>query len=93
MPDFCMPYEVTDSIEMVVAHLGRMVAKREALAYSGWSEAQRAHVVASYPDNRIHDAGPDDDRANFRSATPRGFARAVFEANARPFQPALALAA
>lgn len=34
------------------------------------------------PDNRIHFASPGDDRANFRSATPRGFARAVFNANA-----------
>lgn len=33
------------------------------------------------PDNRIHFASPGEERANFRSATPRGFARAVFEAN------------
>lgn len=35
------------------------------------------------PDDRIHKAPPSDDRADFRSATPMGFARAVFEANAR----------
>jgi hypothetical protein len=29
------------------------------------------------PDDRIHKASPSDDRANFRSATPMGFARAV----------------
>lgn len=34
------------------------------------------------PDDRIHKAPPSDDRADFRSATPRGFARAVFHANA-----------
>lgn len=34
------------------------------------------------PDNRIHFASPGDDRADFRSATPMGFARAVFQANA-----------
>lgn len=34
------------------------------------------------PDDRIHKAPPGDDRANFRSATPMGFARAVFAANA-----------
>ncbi|MBU2136560.1 MAG: dcm methylase, partial [Alphaproteobacteria bacterium] len=34
------------------------------------------------PDNRIHAAPPGPERANFRSATPKGFARAVFEANA-----------
>jgi len=36
------------------------------------------------PDNRIHFASPGPERANFRSATPMGFARAVFEANHRP---------
>lgn len=34
------------------------------------------------PDDRIHKAAPGDDRADFRSATPMGFARAVFQANA-----------
>lgn len=33
------------------------------------------------PDNRIHFASPGEDRANFRSATPAGFARATFETN------------
>jgi hypothetical protein len=35
-----------------------------------------------YPDDRIHKAPPGAERANFRSATPEGFARAVFLANA-----------
>lgn len=34
------------------------------------------------PDNRIHFASPGPERANFRSATPMGFAKAVFNANA-----------
>jgi hypothetical protein len=33
------------------------------------------------PDDRIHKAAPGDERADFRSATPAGFARAVFLAN------------
>jgi hypothetical protein len=33
------------------------------------------------PDTRIHRAPPGPERANFRSATPMGFARAVYEAN------------
>lgn len=33
------------------------------------------------PDSRIHRAPPGDERADFRSATPAGFARAAFEAN------------
>lgn len=35
------------------------------------------------PDDRIHKAAPGSDRANFRSATPMGFARAVFKENSR----------
>lgn len=35
------------------------------------------------PDDRIHKASPSSDRANVRSATPLGFARAVFNANYR----------
>lgn len=35
------------------------------------------------PDNRIHAATPSPERPTFRSATPLGFARAVFEANHR----------
>lgn len=43
------------------------------------------HVEAGLgaPDDRIHKAPPSEERGNIRSATPMGFARAVFEANAR----------
>lgn len=40
-----------------------------------------ADTSLGQPDDRIHKAPPGPDRANFRSATPMGFARAVFEAN------------
>jgi len=43
-----------------------------------------AEVLLTPPDNRIHFASPGPERANFRSATPMGFARAVFNANHRP---------
>lgn len=33
------------------------------------------------PDDRIHKCPPGDNRGNIRSATPRGFARAVFACN------------
>lgn len=39
-------------------------------------------VEGEHPDDRIHKCAPSDDRENIRSATPKGFARAVFEANA-----------
>lgn len=42
------------------------------------------------PDNRIHFASPGPERANFRSATPMGFARAVFDANHIPAMEAAA---
>lgn len=45
------------------------------------------------PDDRIHKAPPTDDRANIRSATPRGFARAVFDANRHVLGNRLELAA
>jgi hypothetical protein len=46
--------------------------------------ANRAPELAGIkPDNRIHAAPPSDDRADFRSATPMGFTRAVFAANHR----------
>lgn len=41
----------------------------------------RRDLSLGEPDDRIHRAPPSADRANFRSATPRGFARAVYEAN------------
>jgi hypothetical protein len=44
--------------------------------------APRRDFSLGAPDNRIHTAPPSADRANFRSATPMGFARAVFDANA-----------
>ena len=39
-------------------------------------------VTTLAPDDRIHKAAPGPDRANFRSATPKGFAQAVYLANA-----------
>lgn len=36
------------------------------------------------PDDRIHKASHSQERADFRSATPMGFARAVFDANHKP---------
>lgn len=39
------------------------------------------------PDNRIHFASPGAERANVRSVTPMGFARAVFAANSLVTEP------
>jgi hypothetical protein len=51
-------------------------------AYNGFimPEPNRALMLEA-PDDRIHKAAPGPDRKNFRSATPMGFAEAVFLAN------------
>ena len=43
-------------------------------------DVQQDHSLGA-ADDRIHKAAPGPERANFRSATPMGFARAVFAAN------------
>ena len=68
-------------IDAVKLACGRMVPKKKAIeAISGTSFA--GLVTDWYPDNRIHECPPSDERANIRSATPLGFARAVFLSNA-----------
>lgn len=44
------------------------------------------------PDDRIHKCPPGPDRHNIRSATPLGFARAIYEANRPQVEVAAALA-
>lgn len=48
---------------------------------NGFVMPEKNQIDMPPPDNRIHAAPPSADRADFRSATPMGFARAVFEAN------------
>ena len=60
---------------------------RGLAALKKWRAGDRSEEVlvalkADYPDNRIHMATPGEERGNIRSATPRGFAQAVFLANA-----------
>jgi len=43
--------------------------------------APQRDLTLGPPDDRIHKAPPSAERGNFRSATPMGFARAVFAAN------------
>lgn len=45
--------------------------------------APQRDLTLGPPDDRIHKAPPGPGRENFRSATPLGFARAVFDVNAR----------
>lgn len=50
------------------------------------------NTALGQPDDRIHKAPPSAARANFRSATPAGFARAVFQVNAQRRETQLKLA-
>lgn len=78
MPKPVIDERVSVAIAYVVAECGRMVPKPKALL-----ALPNVQMVADwYPDDRIHKAPPSAERANFRSATPRGFAHAVFLANA-----------
>ncbi|TNC70657.1 dcm methylase [Klebsiella quasipneumoniae] len=72
---------VEAAIDAVKLACGRMVPKKKANeAISGTSFS--GLVADWYPDNRIHECPPSDERANIRSATPLGFAKAVFLSNA-----------
>lgn len=73
----------------------KVLEQLAAMLQDSASQERAAHlqsvielVVAWYPDDRIHKCPPGDDRANFRSATPMGFARAVFAVNAPHLQEA-----
>jgi hypothetical protein len=46
------------------------------------------NTLLGAPDDRIHKAPPSRERGNIRSATPMGFARAVFAANGRRLEGA-----
>lgn len=76
---------VRKAVDYVISVAGKFVAKPKALELLAERNASSDDVQLVkdwYPDDRIHKAAPGDDRANFRSATPRGFAQACFEANA-----------
>jgi hypothetical protein len=48
---------------------------------NGFVMPEPDHPVDVQPDDRIHKAAPGPDRHNFRSATPKGFAKAVCNSN------------
>lgn len=80
MPPPFVHEKVQRAVDAIVALYGRVLPKPkvlEALPHG----ATRNGMIKWYPDDRIHKAPPGADRANFRSATPRGFAKAVFLAN------------
>lgn len=77
MPEPNIHPVVAEAIAEVEARFGRMVPRVKAIESFGKSGL----VADFYPDNRIHNAPPSDERSDFRSATPAGFSRAVFKSN------------
>jgi hypothetical protein len=56
--------------------------ERGLAAYKHFKKTgERLPDLSDYPDDRIHMASPGEDRADFRAATPLGFARAAHLAN------------
>lgn len=97
MPEQNVHPKVAEAREAVRSMFGKTPPKpkvleileklKESIEHQGEEQSAKLEAVielvsAWYPDDRIHKCPPGDDRANFRSATPEGFARAVFHANA-----------
>lgn len=80
---FGKPDHIFDPHDYTAFEAGDNYTKKTCLWTGGgfiMPEPARDETLGA-PDNRIHFASPGPERANFRSATPMGFARAVFAAN------------
>jgi hypothetical protein len=76
MPAARLDPRVAADVSAVKTITGKMPPKKKAQQLTGLE-------LDFYPDDRVHKCPPGPNRANFRSATPSGFAEAVFLANAR----------
>ncbi len=74
MPAPQLDLRVASDIAAVKSITGKMPPKKKAQLLTGLE-------LEFYPDDRVHKCPPGAERANIRSATPEGFARAVFIAN------------
>lgn len=86
MPAECMADGVRRATEIVYSIFGRLPADKKKMLKEHaekFCDEFIEIIEQFYPDDRIHKASPGAGRANFRSATPEGFARAVFAANHR----------
>lgn len=86
IPHIGKPNFYFDPCDYTAFELGDHYTKKTCLWTGGGfvmpSKATAPALDGVKPDDRIHKAAPSDDRANIRSATPLGFARAVYRANA-----------
>jgi hypothetical protein len=80
---FGKPNHIFDPHEYTAFEPADNYTKKTCLWTGGGFVMPDPHIDTTLgePDNRIHFASPGPERANFRSATPMGFARAVFAAN------------
>lgn len=58
--------------------------KKTCLWVGGGFVMPPTNPLLPYFGSMIHEVAPGPDRANIRSATPKGFSRAIFEANHKP---------
>ena len=84
MPEQAIEPVVKAAVDLVLSRIGKLPSDKKKLMVvhaDKFTAAEIDWINNYYPDDRIHKAAPGADRANFRSATPRGFSRAVFWAN------------
>lgn len=83
IPHIGKPQHYFEPFHYTAFELGDNYTKKTSLwTGNGFVMPARAVAANEPPDDRIHKAPPGDNRADFRSMTPMGFARAVFQANA-----------
>lgn len=86
MPPRCPVQRHTDAVSLARRLLGNK-RRTKANVIRKLREMDLSHpalplMVADYPDDRIHLCSPGEERGNIRSASPRGFCEALYEANA-----------
>lgn len=74
------------TIEEAMPAIGELIRSGNVAMVFGFPPCTHLAIDPNMPepDDRIHKAPPSAERANIRSVTPMGFARAVFEANHCP---------
>lgn len=94
MPAKQQRQEIADSIALARIALGNTRRTRRNTLQMMAGHADYEQVAAFYPDDRIHTMSPGARRGDKRSESPRGFCRAMYEANAPHLRaPHLALEA
>lgn len=75
------PFEYADYLDTDAERMNEAYTKQTCLWTGGGFVMPERRAVVPVLGSKMHRMSPGADRANLRSATPRGFARAVFLAN------------